>query len=117
VTLTVVLILIAYITYVRNKKLPAPEETPLNPAHRLVYNKYYIDEAYAAIITRPLNGLSKGFDAVVERILIDGLVNGSGRIVTWGSKTLRLVQTGNTGFYIFAMVISIIVIIVVKSFI
>jgi NADH-quinone oxidoreductase subunit L len=53
----------------------------------------------------------------VERILIDGLVNGSGRIVTWGSKTLRLVQTGNTGFYIFAMVISIIVIIVVKSFI
>jgi NADH-quinone oxidoreductase subunit L len=60
--------------------------------------------------------LSKALDAVIERLLIDRIVNGAGKAVTWGGKTLRLVQTGNTGFYIFAMVISIIVLLVVKSF-
>ena len=45
------------------------------------------------------------------------MVNGTGRVVTWGSKMLRLVQTGNTGFYIFAMVISIIILLAAKSFI
>ncbi len=115
--LTLVMILIAYFRYVRGKRVPASEEASLNPVHRLVYNKYYIDELYEAVVTRPLNGLSKATDAVVERLFIDGIVNGSGKLVTWGSKTLRLVQTGNIGFYVFAMVISIVLILAIKSFI
>jgi NADH-quinone oxidoreductase subunit L len=114
---TLVMILLAYMLYVRFRQLPARDEATLNPLQRLVYNKYYIDELYAAVITRPLNALSKAIDAIVERLLIDGIVNGTGRIVTWGSKTIRLAQTGNTGFYIFAMVISVILILVVKSLI
>jgi NADH-quinone oxidoreductase subunit L len=115
--LTIVMILIAYFRYVKSKRVPAGDESSLNPVHRLVLNKYYIDELYAATITRPLNGLSKAIDAVVERLVIDGIVNGSGRIVTWGSKSLRLVQTGNIGFYIFAMVISVLLILAIKTFI
>jgi NADH-quinone oxidoreductase subunit L len=117
ITLTLVMILIAYFIYVRSKKLPAQDEASLSPVQRLVYNKYYIDELYAAVVTKPLNGLSKVLDAVIEKLFIDRIVNGTGRVVTWGGKTLRLVQTGNTGFYIFAMVISVIVILVVKSLI
>jgi NADH-quinone oxidoreductase subunit L len=117
IVLTLVMILVAYLLYVRRHSVPAAEQSKLNPVARLIYNKYYIDELYAAIITRPLNGLSKGMDAVLERLLIDGIVNGTGRVVTWGSKTLRLVQTGNTAFYIFAMVISVIVILVIKTLI
>jgi NADH-quinone oxidoreductase subunit L len=90
---------------------------PLNGFHRLIYNKYYVDEFYQRTILQPLNFLSKALDAVIERLLIDRIVNGTGRIVTWGSKTIRLVQTGNTGFYIFAMVISIIILLVVKTFV
>jgi NADH-quinone oxidoreductase subunit L len=115
--LTVVMILIAYFRYVRSKRVPATDEQSLNPVHRLVLNKYYVDELYAATITRPLNGVSKITDAVIERLFIDGIVNGSGRLVTWGSKSLRLVQTGNVGFYIFAMVISVLLILAIKSFI
>lgn len=115
VALTLVLILVAYLLYVRSKKVPATDESSLNGLQRLVYHKYYIDELYAAIITRPLNALSKALDAVIEKLFIDQIVNGTGRIVTWGSKTMRLVQTGNTGFYIFAMVVSVIIILVVKS--
>lgn len=114
--LTIVMIIIAYTMYVRGKQVPATDES-IEGVQKLVYNKYYIDELYGAVITKPLNGLSKALDAVVERLFIDGIVNGAGRIVTWGGKTLRLVQTGNTGFYIFAMVLSIIIILVVKNLI
>jgi NADH-quinone oxidoreductase subunit L len=116
VALTLVVILLAYSTYVRRKKVPTPEGVSLSTFHRLIYHKYYVDELYDNAVVRPLNFLSKAVDAVIERLLIDRIVNGAGRAVTWGGKTLRLVQTGNTGFYIFAMVISIIVLMVVKTF-
>jgi NADH-quinone oxidoreductase subunit L len=115
VGLTLVMIIIAYVVYVRSRSVPAPDTVTLNAAHRLVRNKYYVDEMYDAIIVKPLNLLSKVFDTVVEKLVIDNLVNGTGKVVTWGSKTLRLVQTGNTGFYIFAMVISIIILLAAKS--
>lgn len=116
VALTLLVIYFAYNLYIRKKKQPAPEGITLNTFHRLVYHKYYVDEAYEKLILKPLNFLSKALDAVIEKLLIDRIVNGSGRVVTWGSKTIRLVQTGNTGFYIFAMVISIIILLVVKTF-
>lgn len=115
IVLTIVMISVAYVLYVRNKKVPAEDESSLSPVARLVYNKYYVDELYNAVITKPLNYMSKVTDAVIERLVIDGIVNGTGRIVTWGSKTIRLVQTGNTAFYIFTMVISVIIILVAKS--
>lgn len=116
VGLTLVMIFIAYLIYVRSHRVPTPEGVTLNGAHKLIYNKYYIDELYNSIIVKPLTLLSKVFDSVIEKLLIDNIVNGTGRLVTWGGKTLRLVQTGNTGFYIFAMVISIIIMLVAKSF-
>jgi NADH-quinone oxidoreductase subunit L len=117
IALTLVMILTAYLVYVRSKKIPAAEGSSLNGVHQLLYKKYYIDELYAAVITKPLNALSKALDAVMEKLIIDGLVNGTGKMVTWGSKTIRLIQTGNTGYYIFVMVISAIVILVVKNLI
>ncbi|MEX1239240.1 MAG: NADH-quinone oxidoreductase subunit L [Cyclobacteriaceae bacterium] len=116
VALTLGVIFIAYSLYVQRKKVPASEGVSLNSLHRVLYHKYYVDEIYDRIILKPMIFLSKALDAVIERLLIDRVVNGAGKAVTWGGKTLRLVQTGNTGFYIFAMVISIIVLLVVKSF-
>lgn len=116
VLLTIGVIVFAFTLFVKKKMLPTPEGVTLGGFHRLIYNKYYVDEMYERVIVRPLHFLSKACDAVFERLLIDRLVNGTGRLVTWGGKTLRLIQTGNTGFYIFAMVISIIVLMVVKTF-
>ncbi|MBT1698001.1 NADH-quinone oxidoreductase subunit L [Fulvivirgaceae bacterium PWU4] len=117
VGLTLVMILIAYFMYVRGRRVPAPDTVTLNAAHKLVRNKYYIDELYNAVIVKPLNVLSKVFDSLVEKLVIDNIVNGTGKVVTWSSKTLRLIQTGNTAFYIFAMVISIIILLAAKSLI
>lgn len=117
VALTLVVIWFAYSLYVRKNRVPAPEGVTLGSFHKLIYNKYYVDEAYERTIVKPLNFLSKALNAVVERLLIDRLVNNAGRAVTWSGRTFRLVQTGNTGFYIFAMVISIILLLVAQVFV
>jgi NADH-quinone oxidoreductase subunit L len=107
VVLTLVMIGIAYSMYVKKNQVPAAEGT-LSGVQNAVYNKYYIDEIYDAIVVKPLFWLSKQFDGVVERLGIDGIVNALGGAVVKGSQVFRLLQTGSIGFYIFAMAISII---------
>lgn len=116
VAITLAIIYFTYNMYVAKKEVPAPEGTTLGALHKLVYNKYYVDALYDRIIARPLFMLAKAVDAIVERLMIDRFVNNTGRAVTWSGKTLRLLQTGNTGFYIFAMVISIVLLLLVNSF-
>jgi NADH-quinone oxidoreductase subunit L len=112
VTLTVILIIIAYVIYVRKNTVPEAETASLVGAHKLLYNKYYIDELYDAIIVKPLYWLSGIAESVIERLGIDKLVNGFGSAVVAGSRAVRLLQAGNIGFYIFIMVVSVIVLLV-----
>jgi len=79
-------------------------------------NKWYIDELYDAIIVRPLQAWSAFCDKVVERLGIDGLVNGVGKSVRWGSDRIRLLQSGQVGTYIFVMVIGMIVLFAITYF-
>jgi len=108
VGLTLVLIIVAYVMYVGKNSIPVAEGVALNPVHRGMYYKYYIDEIYNAIIVKPLFWLSSKFDEIVEKMAIDKLVNSFGKVVVEGSKVFRLLQQGTTGFYIFVMVIGII---------
>lgn len=117
VALTLIVIYVAYNIYVQKNKVPAGADVPLTGFNKVLANKYYVDEIYDKIIVQPLAFLSRIMDAVIEKLMIDRIVNSTGRAVTWGGRTLRYFQTGNTGFYIFAMVISIIVIMLVKAFV
>ena len=85
-------------------------ENDLSFLAKASYNKFYIDELYNSIIVRPLHAISEVFYKIVDSRMIDGLVNSVNKTVVAGSRTLRMVQTGNVGFYIFAMVFGIIAI-------
>jgi NADH-quinone oxidoreductase subunit L len=68
---------------------------PLRRMPRLLENKYYVDEIYEATIIKPIlvtsrDGLWKLFDLGV----IDGIVNGLGRVVTRLSGVIRYLQIG-----------------------
>jgi NADH-quinone oxidoreductase subunit L len=104
----------AYTVYVKNKTLPANEGEELQPLHKAVYNKYWIDEIYESVITKPLNFISEALHKVVDNQIVDGIVNGIGTMTKWMSSTIRLAQTGNIGFYVFVMVISIVVILLTR---
>jgi NADH-quinone oxidoreductase subunit L len=108
--------LYAYITYAKNGSVPVSDEEERPALSNLSYHKFYIDELYDMIIRKPLDAISVFFYKVVELSGIDGFVNGLGKGSLEASKGLRLLQTGNVGFYIFMMVIGIIAILVYNLF-
>jgi NADH-quinone oxidoreductase subunit L len=68
--------------------------------HRVLLNKYYVDELYDVTVVQPLrivseDGLWRGMDARV----VDGAVNGAGQVVGGMSAVLRLVQSGSVKTY------------------
>ncbi len=76
---------------------------------KLLENKWYIDELYDAVVVNPLHVLAGFFKNIIEKSGIDGLVNGVGRLVGYGSRQLRLVQSGQVGNYILIMVLAMVV--------
>jgi NADH-quinone oxidoreductase subunit L len=85
-----------------------PNDSEFKPAFKTLYNKYYVDEIYNALFVKPLYWLSDLFYKIFDIKIVDGFVNSIGQSVKVGGSTLRLLQTGNIGFYIFAMVVGII---------
>lgn len=102
----------AYLRYAKNRHVPVADNVQRPALAKLLYNKYYIDEIYDALVARPLNALSGFFYRIVDRSVIDGIVNGLGKVTTESSKGIRLLQTGNIGFYIFMMVAGIVALLV-----
>ncbi len=80
---------------------------------KIVYDKFYIDELYDFIIIKPIAFLSQFFGQVIDFLVIDLAVEGIGKVVKYASSEFKKMQTGNVGFYIFMMVISITVILIV----
>ena len=69
--------------------------------HRVLLNKYYVDEMYEAAFIRPGHALSdRVLFRTVDAGLIDGLlVDGSAILVSIVSSLLRLFQNGMVRFY------------------
>ncbi|MEO6150257.1 MAG: proton-conducting transporter membrane subunit, partial [Mucilaginibacter sp.] len=105
-------LLFAYNKYIKNAHVPVADGEERSAAASLSYNKFYVDELYDAIIRKPLDAISIFFYRVIDLSGIDRLVNAFGKGSIEASKGLRLLQTGNVGFYIFMMVAGIIAVLV-----
>ncbi len=79
-------------------------------------NKWYVDELYNSIIVQPLQSVAAFFNNLVEKKVIDGFVNGIGRAVNYGSRQVRLLQSGQVGTYILLMVLGILVLFIIQLF-
>jgi NADH-quinone oxidoreductase subunit L len=79
-------------------------------------DKFYVDELYDALIVRPLNALAEFFNRIIEKKLIDGMVNGTGRLVQYSSRQLRYLQSGQVGGYVLLMVVGMVILFVVQLF-
>ena len=104
-------IFFAYFVWVKRRSIAANAARELAPVHRLLLNKYYVDEIYDATIVHPIRvasqeGLWRGFDVKV----IDGAVNGAAAIINSSATLLRRLQTGSVKTYagsVFAGVVAI----------
>ena len=60
---------------------------------------------------KPINAFASFLKNVIERSGIDGSVNGVGKLISYSSRQLRLIQSGQVGNYILFMVLAIVVVI------
>jgi len=91
---------LATFLWLKRKDLPAQMATQFSGVHKLLLNKYYVDEVYDATLVQPIKvvsqeGLWRGFDVKI----VDGAVNGAGYFVSGVSIVLRLLQNGSVKTY------------------
>jgi NADH-quinone oxidoreductase subunit L len=91
---------LAAFLWLKNRQIPERMAAQYPGVHRLLLNKYYVDEVYDATIVQPIKvvsteGLWRGFDVKI----VDGVVNGAGYLVSGVSIVLRLLQNGSVKTY------------------
>jgi NADH-quinone oxidoreductase subunit L len=87
-------ILIAWVFYIKNPKIPPKLVARFPGVYKLLFNKYYVDEIYNATIVNPT---IKGSEIVYDHFdlkVIDGAVNGSAKATNFFGKVLSYFQTG-----------------------
>lgn len=112
VTVSIIAIVFAWLRYSKYKQT----DTETTGVARVLENKWYVDEIYQTIVVKPLQSIAVLFNDVVEKRGIDGLVNGTGRAVNYGSRQLRWLQSGHVGAYVLLMVLGILILLVIQLF-
>jgi NADH-quinone oxidoreductase subunit L len=84
------------------------DEEPSSAIGKFFYHKWYIDELYQKAIIEPLNKFALFLKEFIEKKVIDGAVNGTGKLVQFSARKVRLIQNGQAGYYILFMVLGII---------
>jgi len=105
------------VVYAWSKFSKSPDLQDASGFGRVLANKWYVDELYDAIILKPLNAFGKFLNNVIEKNVIDWMVNGVGRAVQYCSRQIRLLQSGQVGGYVLLMVIGIVILFLVEIFI
>src|SRR2546425_9862144 len=90
---------LAWALYVKWPGLPSLVAWRLGAFYRLVRDKFRVDELYDAAVVRPVFALAEVSATRIDPQLIDGAVNGAGRVVSATSGAWRRFQTGNVQHY------------------
>ncbi|PKN58381.1 MAG: NADH-quinone oxidoreductase subunit L [Deltaproteobacteria bacterium HGW-Deltaproteobacteria-14] len=94
---------LAWHLYMRGRLPVAPVEAGW---HKLLTNKYYVDEFYDLAVIRPLRALARGLYRIVDVKIIDGIfVRGSAQLVSKIGDGLRVLQNGDVQAYATAIVV------------
>ncbi len=110
ISVAIALIALFIAISVYRRKADGEPQTALG---KFLYNKWYIDELYNTAIVNPLNQFAGFLKEVIEKNVIDGAVNGTGKLVQYGARQIRLLQSGQVGYYILFMVLSIVLLFVI----
>jgi NADH-quinone oxidoreductase subunit L len=102
----------AYWIYIRNWGLGARMTKNAQWLYDIVYNKYYVDEAYTEVIVKPLRMLGDFIADAVEERSIDRAVNGFAQLFGLAGEGLRRLQSGLVRNYALAMFIGIIAVMI-----
>ncbi len=104
-------LLLARFMYITSPETPGRIVDRFSGLHRLVYNKYWIDELYDFLFVNSIVEFSKLLWKKFDEAVIDGVVNGVGAVTQAFGGVLRLLQTGFVKDYALSVLVGAIVVI------
>jgi NADH-quinone oxidoreductase subunit L len=88
------------------KALPAWLSRTFPRTYSLMVDKFRIDELYELVIITPIKGTARALWRVIDVFLIDGTVNGAGKVATAIGSFVRLAQNGDVQRYAAVMTLA-----------
>ncbi len=116
VAVAVVGIFIAWVMYIKNPELPGKFVARFEGMHRIIFNKWYIDELYDFVFVNPCKKIGTFLWRIVDARIVDGVVNGCAWVIRGIGTGLRYTQSGYLYNYAMAMVVGVVVIVGVYVF-
>ena len=112
ISLAIAVIVVVAATRILSRQVvkPVVESTEPTGFGRVLYNKWYVDELYDRVVVRPLISASRFAWRFIDQGIIDGTVNGAGKIsqsLGWAGSRL---QTGQLNTYAFAIVVGVLIV-------
>ena len=99
----------AWFLYIKRPDIPGMIATRFALIHKILLDKYGFDRFNDWFFAGGARRIGSGLWQAGDVTLIDGLVNGSAKIVAWFSSVIRNVQTGFLYHYAFSMIIGLVV--------
>ncbi|MGR3176611.1 MAG: NADH-quinone oxidoreductase subunit L, partial [Candidatus Anammoxibacter sp.] len=109
-------ILLAYIMYIKVPSLPGRLAARFSLLHKVILNKFYVDEIYDVIFVNSTKKFSIFLWKFFDVRIVDGIVNGTAKLVELNGSMLKVFQTGFVRNYAFLMVFGSILIILFTLF-
>jgi NADH-quinone oxidoreductase subunit L len=99
-------IALSYVVYLRRRSLRLVVRERLDSLHTFLFNKWYFDELFDALFTRPTAAFGRLGRNVIETEFVQGvIVGGTTGVVRAGSNFARAVQTGYLRNYALLVVV------------
>ncbi|BAK75460.1 NADH dehydrogenase (ubiquinone), L subunit [Pseudogulbenkiania sp. NH8B] len=101
-------VVVAWFFYLKAPQIPAAIKQQFSAVHKVLENKYYLDDLYFNLFAKGSRALGTLFWKVGDMLLIDGLmVNGTAKLVGVFSRLTRKLQTGFIYSYATTMIIGV----------
>ena len=102
---------LAMFFFLRNREAAAALAARFGSAHRVLLNKYYVDEVYDGALVQPVRRLAEeGLWKRIDVRGIDGAVNGVGEVVRELGGRLRRLQSGSVRGYSASLLLGVVLI-------
>ena len=99
-------ILVSWIFYSLKPEIPKNLAENFKGIYNVLWNKYYIDELYDAIIIRPTMWISCSIlIPITDGTIIEGIVNGVPKAIAGFGERLRKLQSGSVHHYALSMAV------------
>jgi NADH-quinone oxidoreductase subunit L len=102
---------LAAFLYLKRPALPEALAARFPGAYQFLVHKGYVDELYDAVVVQPVKALSEGVLWRFDANVVDGAVNGAGRIVVETGSVVRQIQTGSMRAYAVSVLLGVVMIV------